>query len=90
MPKIEYVINADMERIYPKTHEDAILTTDGYTLRQKFEMINEALGNKANVDHKHDFSHVKAEMLIQSWEEMLMIQKQLLIIYGQLFISIIF
>ena len=59
MPKIEYVINADLERIYPKTHEDAILTTDGYTLKQKFAMINDVLSNKANVDHKHDFSDLK-------------------------------
>ena len=59
MAKIEYVINANMERIYPKTHEDAILTTDGYTLKQKFAMIYEALNNKANIDHKHDFSDLK-------------------------------
>lgn len=59
MPKIEFVRNRDNEIVYPKTHEDAIMTSDGYTIEQKFDFIKQDLENKADADHKHSFSDLK-------------------------------
>lgn len=56
MPKIEFVRNKDNEIVFPKTHENAILTDDGYSIEQKFDFIKQSLGNKADTDHKHNFS----------------------------------
>ena len=58
MPKIEFIRNINNELIYPKTHEDAIVTIDGYKLSQKFDSINESLRNKSESDHKHYYSEL--------------------------------
>lgn len=56
MPKITYIKNVDNEIIYPKTHEDAILTEDGYSISEKIQIIKKELSNKSNNGHNHDFS----------------------------------
>lgn len=56
MPKITFIKNVDNEIIYPKTHEDAILTADGITISLKIQTLTDLLNNKADENHSHDFS----------------------------------
>lgn len=53
MPKITFIKNIDNEIIYPKTHEDAILTKDGYSIPEKFESVKKSISKKADEDHVH-------------------------------------
>lgn len=56
MPKITFIKNVDDEIIYPKTHENAILTEDGLTLSSKIQSIHDLLDHKADTYHTHDYS----------------------------------
>jgi hypothetical protein len=56
VPKITFIKNVDDEIIYPKTHEDAILTSDGVSISQKISDIYVELNDKANANHVHDYN----------------------------------
>lgn len=56
MPKITFIKNVDDEIIYPKTHENAILTEDGLTISSKLQSIHELLNHKSDSYHTHDYS----------------------------------
>lgn len=42
-PKITFIKNIDDEIIYPKTHEDAVLTADGSTLTRELQNISNTI-----------------------------------------------
>lgn len=56
MPKITFITNIDDEIIYPKTHIDAILSDDGYTLPEKFENLKTKIDEKSDNGHKHSYN----------------------------------
>ena len=56
MPKITFIKNVDDEIIYPKTHEDAILTTDGLSISSKIQKIYDLMNHKSDDNHTHDYS----------------------------------
>ena len=56
MPKITFIKNVDDEIIYPKTHEDAILTADGLSLSSKIQSIFDLMNHKSENGHTHDYS----------------------------------
>lgn len=56
MPKITFIKNVDDEIIYPKTHEDAILTADGISISTKIQTLTDLLNDKAESNHTHDYS----------------------------------
>jgi hypothetical protein len=56
VPKIVFIKNVDDEIIYPKTHEDAILTKDGLSISAKIQSLSNALANKSNDGHTHDYA----------------------------------
>lgn len=58
MPKITFIKNVDDEIIYPKTHEDAILTTDGISISTKIQTLSDLLNDKADSIHTHDYSTI--------------------------------
>lgn len=58
MAKIEFIKNKDEEIVYPKTHENAVLTADGLSLAEKFENIRLSLEDKADKNHTHPISEI--------------------------------
>lgn len=56
MPKITFIKNIDDEIIYPKTHEDAILTEDGLSISTKIQNMSSLIDQKSDDGHTHAFS----------------------------------
>jgi hypothetical protein len=59
VPKITFIKNVEDEIIYPKTHEDAIITSDGISFSTKIQKITDILNNKAESNHTHDYDTLK-------------------------------
>lgn len=55
MAKITAIKNTNNEIIYPKTHEDAVLTDDGFSISTKFAQMNTLISQKAEASHTHTY-----------------------------------